>query len=238
MKANKLIIALTLSSALILVGLVVGYTARPWLNPSVSFTVQFHNEMSAFHQRVAANFSGEEIVFLGDSHTQGLAVHRVVPNSINFGVGSLQTNGVISQLEKMPTLTKANQVVIGIGFNDLRQMALADVIEQYERLLAMFNNETQVTVLAVMPIDERFIRAYSIVEAGELNGLIAEFNQQLAGITEQRPNTLFVDTYSWMLEDSRLPAKWHNDDGVHLSPAGYERLILLLNRAIAQKGMI
>lgn len=111
----------------------------------------------------------------------------------------------------------------------MRQTSQADVLVHYQQLLAMIHQGTKVTVLSVMPIDERFMRAASIVKPSELNMLILSFNQKLKEVVAQRPNTTFVDTYEWMLEDERLPAQWHNTDGVHLSPAGYERLITLLN---------
>lgn len=232
MKQKRILVALSIVTALVVLASLAGYKVRPILRPSASFTDLFHNEMLAFHSRIAANFSGDEVVFLGDSHIQGLAVHRIAPGAVNFGVGSLQTTGIKTQLTRIPNLTSVEHLVIGIGFNDLRQTSQADVLVHYQQLLAMIHQGTKVTVLSVMPIDERFMRAASIVKPSELNMLILSFNQKLKEVVAQRPNTTFVDTYEWMLEDERLPAQWHNTDGVHLSPAGYERLITLLNRTL------
>lgn len=232
MKRKRRLVALSVVAVLVVLTAMAGYKVRPILRPPTSFTDLFHNELLAFHSRVAANFSGDEVVFLGDSHIQGLAVHRIAPGAVNFGVGSLQTTGIKTQLARMPNLASVEHLVIGIGFNDLRQTSQTDALANYQQLLAMVPYDTKITVLSVMPIDERFIRAASIVEPNELNNLILSFNQKLEDAVAQRPNTSFIDTYSWMLEDGRLPAQWHNTDGVHLSPAGYERLITLLNSTL------
>ena len=52
----------------------------------------------AYHKRIDSNIPDDAVIFIGDSITEGLAVSSISPVSVNYGIGSDTTLGVLQRL--------------------------------------------------------------------------------------------------------------------------------------------
>jgi hypothetical protein len=68
--------------------------------------------MLTYHKRMDGNIPSGAVIFIGDSITQGLAVSAVYPKSVNYGIGSDTTIGVIKRLSDYKSLSRARAIVI------------------------------------------------------------------------------------------------------------------------------
>ena len=160
-----------------------------------------------------------EVVFLGDSLTQGF-VHegrtwsRLAPlRALNFGIAGdrIQHNlwrvehGVFEQ--RPPKL-----VVVEIGTNNARNSA-AELIEGTQALIAELRRRTpgsKILLLSLFPTRGRL-------------PLAAATNAGLARCADNR-NVFFLDLTSvWLNPDGTLREELRSADGCHILPVGYER---------------
>lgn len=149
-------------------------------------------------------------VFLGDSHTQGLAVAAVAPAAVNYGVGGLTTEGLLRQLPALRSLNTARVVVLMIGSNDLP----ADDQDAFEvRLQAIADGIPAPLVWHAIPRNRRVSEEVT-----------AEANAAIRRICKARPRCRYAET-EFAPEDFQK-------DGSHLSPSGYRKWMASLRAAV------
>lgn len=84
---------------------------------SSELTPHYHR-MLEYHKRMDGNVLTGSVIFFGDSITQGLCVSAVASHSVNYGIGSDTTFGVLERLKYYRSINRADVVVISIGVND------------------------------------------------------------------------------------------------------------------------
>jgi len=184
---------------------------------SPEITDYFRRTLS-YHARSVDAVPDGSVIFIGDSIVQGLAVAAVHPLSINYGIGSDTTKGVLDRLPiYMPALERARTIVLAIGINDIRYRSADDSIQNYIRILDTLPQDRRVVVSAILPIDES-----SRVELAGRKEWINRFNTSLRRITDARELVMFVDSATALDTDGdgRLDPSLHDGDGVHLNSAG------------------
>lgn len=183
---------------------------RPELTPH-------YERMLRYHERALAQVPPGSILFVGDSLTQGLCVPAISPRGINYGIGGDTSLGVLQRLESYrPALDQAALVVLAIGVNDFRFRGDAELLRNYERILARLD-PLPVLISSILPVD-----ALLQSEVRDLASRIAGVNAQLARLAATRANTRFLDNTAALDTDGdgRLDARFHVGDGLHLGPAG------------------
>ncbi len=196
--------------------------------PSPEITPHFKN-MINYHQSVDDSLPDGVTVFIGDSITQGLATAAVSELSVNYGIGSDTTVGVLERLPIYNSMETAKAIVIAIGVNDLSRRENHVILENYDNILKRIPPQTNVVVSAVHPIDEKF----ASVKAK--NSRIRELNTSLEMLAEKYQNTIFTNSATKMGDiDGNLLPEYHIGDGVHLSSEGYEVWISKLKASLAR----
>lgn len=189
---------------------------------------EFHRVMVQFHQRVDENLNAGCAIFIGDSHIQGLAVDAIAPKAVNYGIGGDTTAGVLERLPSYGKISQAKVVVLMVGYNDLRYRDDNSIGSNYSRILKAIPAHVPILTIEVPLVNE-----YS---AGlrDVNKRIRNINKMIKVLVEKRDQSVFLPLPPDMFQDRQLKAKYHRGDGIHLNAGGYEILISMIKKAMAE----
>lgn len=206
----------------------IGYRQDLTTEVKPEITLYFH-QMVKYHQRIDPNVPDGAVIFIGDSITQGLCVSAVVTPSVNYGIGSDTTFGVLKRLPKYQSLSRASACVMAIGVNDLQLRENEEILKNYSRILHAVPQHLPFVLSAVLPIDERVYADFQ-----GINARIKELNHDLRVVCNtERPRCTFVDPGSKFIDSSgNLRKDYADGDGLHLNGAGNSIWIQELKEAI------
>ena len=154
-----------------------------------------------------------DIVFLGDSITEGGSWHELFPGLPvrNRGIGGDTTTGVLARLHQV-TDGKPSKIFLLIGTNDLAMGAdVADIVSNVESIVETIqasSPETQVFVQSVLPRDADYRKDIEAINAG--------IQRAIGG------KAVWVDLYALLLDarDGSIRDDLSNDE-LHLMGEGY-----------------
>lgn len=169
------------------------------------------------------------VVFLGSSTFQGLDVSAVTPLGLNLGIGGDTLPGLAKRITGYRSLQRARAVLINIGLNDLMQRC-KHPDTPLDTLLAQIPATVPVAVLGVQAVDPGRHGARC---DGRIAQLIAEFNAAQARACAARPQCRFVPHPATPGDPRATIGRWLEQDGIHLSPAGYLELAGALRGALS-----
>ena len=139
-------------------------------------TVYKHERRGYLARRhTAATISG--VWFIGDSHMDRLDVSRISPSSQNLGIGGDTTKDVLLRISDYEPLTRADAIVIGVGFNDLLRNTPDETAANLRLILEKIDYSIQVLLLSSLPVNE------NRVDLPFGNAEIAELNQHYSAIS-------------------------------------------------------
>lgn len=188
-----------------------------------------YQAMADFQDRVDQNVLAQSVLFIGDSHIQGLAVSAVSARAVNFGIGGDTTVGVMKRLRNYRSLKSAKAVVLAVGFNDLRFRSNDKIVENLREILAFFDERVKVVLCAVIPVGEKEHEAF--------NERISNLNAALENSAKRHGNVIYLDSFTELLTaQGYLPATYHLPDAIHLSERGYAHWISRLTNSLKSAG--
>ncbi len=189
-----------------------------------------YRTMLRYHQRLDGNVPDRAVVFIGDSLTQGLCTDAVACPSVNYGIGSDTTVGVLGRLPHYQhSLKGASAVVLAIGVNDLMFRDNPSIVTHYGRILRELPAGVRVVCSALLPIHEGIYRP----NPGVNNARIQALNAALKALCSNDPRCVFVDPRSGLTApDGQLRADLQDGDGIHLNSAGNQVWIEALRGAL------
>ncbi len=192
----------------------VGYRVGLIRPPEIT---EHFEQMIRYHKRMDPNIPDGAVIFIGDSIVQGLCVSAVVTPSVNFGIGSDTTVGVLKRLPEYHSLERASVCVMAIGINDLERRRNEEILKNYSLIVRAVPPRLPLVFSAVLPVDERVRNGL----AGK-NSRIRKLNSGLKALCEGRsPKCIFVDTGPKLIDSSdNLRKEYDAGDGVHLNGAG------------------
>lgn len=168
------------------------------------------------------------IIIIGDSITQGLAVSAVSANSVNFGIGSDTTVGVLERLPDYKSLSRARAIILAIGVNDLRRRSNDAIVNNYKKILNQLPINIPIIASAILPIDEEIKN-----KRGLNNNRISALNIAIRSLGESHKNVYFANPTKQLIDsDNNLLDLYHVGDGVHLNTRGYDVWIRELRKAL------
>jgi lysophospholipase L1-like esterase len=179
---------------------------------------EHYKRMLRYHVRMDGNVPHGSVVFMGDRLTQGLFTDAVASPSVNFGIGSDTTVGVLARLpEYRQSLQHASAVVLAIGVNDMGFRDNQQIVENYKRILQALPDGVTVVCSAVLPVNDGTYGNLSVVN----NARITDLNTSLKAFCSANPQCIFVDPRSRLIgSDGSLSAALEDGDGIHLNSAG------------------
>ncbi len=186
-----------------------------------------YQRLTTSHRRMDGSVPQHAVIFIGDSITAGLATSAVSALSVNYGIGSDTTLGVLNRLPYYRSIDTAAAVVLAIGVNDLPRRDNQAILVNYKKILDSLAGRSRLVVSGILPVDERV--------SGQRwpNSRITQLNAALQQLVLAYPNAGFVDSSRLLQDDSgNLHAEYHTGDGIHLSTAGYQIWIRQLTLAL------
>jgi len=185
-----------------------------------------YRTMLESHSKIDPHVPDGAVLFVGDSHIQGLCVSAVADRAVNYGISGDTTVGVLGRIDEYASIARARAVVLEVGVNDLRRRPNDRIIANYERIISKIPRDVRVVVSAVLPVDERVTDKYT-------NRRIDQLNAGLKRLCGQRPNCRFVDVAGRLKgATGNLGSEYHTGDGLHLSHSGYRFWIDSLREAL------
>ncbi|MCI2282236.1 GDSL-type esterase/lipase family protein [Colwellia sp. MSW7] len=183
----------------------------------------------AFYLRTDKNLSRGKVIFIGDSHVQGLAVNEVTRHGINFGIGRDTSKIVLKRIKEYQSIQSAKAIVFSFGINDLQYRTSKEIIENYKKIFDSTPKDTIKIVCAVFNIDT----GTALLSVN--NNDIRLLNNKLAKFSSNYENTTFLNINSTLNHNYELLSQYHIGDGIHLNTGGYQVWIDALKETLTRR---
>ena len=164
-----------------------------------------------------------DIVFLGDSQTNGCEWHEMLdrPNVKNRGISSDVIQGFADRVDAIVSGRPAKIFILG-GVNDISHNLSADSIATaMEHLIVKIKKSspsTRIYLQSLLPIDNSFRRYKAMIGKEQV---IVDSNRKLQEVAK-RQNVTWIDLFSKMADPATgAMKKGLTNDGLHLLGAGY-----------------
>jgi beta-glucosidase len=221
-----------MNKSLALAGLLAGFQfalgsafAHSATEPAPRPDKWWQDRHAGFNTNVAALGSKSQVIFIGDSITQGWegegkevwAKYYAHRNAINLGIGGDRTQHVLWRLENgnlAGLKPKAAVVMIGTNNSNGEDNTPEQIVEGVRAIVSKLRAtlpDTKVLLVAIFPRSENFS-----VQRGKL----AQINQVLRRAADEQ-NVFWVDFGHRFLNDDGTMPKELMPDYLHLSPKGY-----------------
>lgn len=195
------------------------------------FTTYDHN-----HNK-EEDLTGETIVFLGDSITNGYKLDSHFKtytknySVINSGINGNVTDDILNNLKHRVLQYNPSKVFLLIGTNDIGLGKdtdyITDNVEKIIEKIKKHDKKTQIYVESVYPVDEEKNTA-----SGRNNDTIKELNKKVKTLCK-KDNITYIDCYDSLLNDEGQLKDEYTYDGLHLTEKGYDVVTKKLEKYIS-----
>ena len=175
-----------------------------------------------------------QVVFLGDSLTEGGQWDKYFPNSntANRGISGDNTEGMFKRIGEIAE-SKPSKLFILAGINDIAQGAEdSHIIARMRNLIYQVkikSPNTQIFVCSVLPINGDF-EIYGTLKKKEKQ--IEQLNKNSEKLCKSRGDIVFINAYpDFLIKKRKLDPKY-TTDGLHLTPEGYDLLASILKKYV------
>lgn len=186
--------------------------------------LSFYERMVVYHKTMDGSIPQGSVLFIGDSITQSLVTSAITSYSVNLGIGSDTTDGVIKRLPLYKSIERAKAVVLAIGINDIHQgVDSSETSINYKNILKNIPSNITVYASSVIPIGVN-------AERKDFNNTdIISLNEVIENLAKEQSNVVYLDIHNELKNEAGyLREAFHIGDGVHLSTEGYAKLIQIL----------
>jgi lysophospholipase L1-like esterase len=174
------------------------------------------------HAKLDASVPPGATLFLGDSHTQFMPVSAVAALAVNYGIARQRSDQLLRSVETYRAASTARAVVVLIGSNDVAQGREAGIGDRYRAILGKIAPGIPVFLVSLPPAQDEAAAAR-----------VLAVNAIARAACKQDRRCTFVDAWAALTHNDRPIAGVLGQDGSHLSPAGYARLISALRAALS-----
>lgn len=193
----------------------------------------WYADLHGFYRRQDAQLAPARIVFLGDSHLQGLAVSELSADGVNFGIGGDTSAALLTRLPDYQAVRSAKAIVLVIGTNDLTRRDNDQIIANLKQLLAQLP-AVPVLLSTILPVDDR-----EQPQLGKRVPRLLSLRQLFADECAVHSGCQLLDSFALFADESgRFASSWHEADGIHLNAAGYARWQQAMQTALVQMRVV
>ena len=197
------------------------FTKKQEFNPT------YYEKKCAMFELENANFSHGQIVFIGDSITDGCALDNYYYDlplaTYNRGIGGDNTSGVLNRLKTSLFDIKPSKVVMMIGINDINGcMSKEKILNNYEKILTQISNNlptAKVFCMSILPINKT-LENYTPINVEQSTSIILQVNPEIEKLAN-RFNYTFVNLFPSFCNSNNLLKDNLTPDGIHLNNEGY-----------------
>ena len=184
--------------------------------------------MTHFHARMDANLPEKSVLFIGDSIIQGLAVSAIAIPSVNYGIGTDTTTGVLQRILTYSSLRKADAIVLHIGWNDFKYREDAIIIDNIKKIIQRVPKELPIILSALFITNTKYHSEYI-----NLNKRAQNINIQLEKWAARQARIFFVDSNPLLSNtEGEIKTDFHIGDGLHLNTQGNALFIEVIKKGL------
>lgn len=184
------------------------------------FQAYYDAKVASYEEENQTILPGEvDVVFLGDSLTDGCDLARYYPDYVclNRGIGGDTTTGLLKRMKVSVYDVKPKVAVLLIGGNNLKTM-----FEDYEELLKGLQGNIPDTKVVLV----------SLTSMSEKNEIAALNNVRIKLLAEHYGYE-YADVFSALFDEGSMAIRAeYTSDGAHLTDAGYQVLSAVITAAI------
>lgn len=182
-----------------------------------------------FLRRLDSTADAGGVVFLGDSQLRSVDQGSVTLRPIGLTIPGDTTRRVMRRMGDYRSVAAARVIVLQVGVNDLLFRSPAEAEESYGELLRALPAGVPVIANAVLPVDERAVKE-KLTNIG-IRALNAGIERRCAA----HGRCTFVDPTLDLIDPTgNLQSRYHEGDGLHLSPSGYRIWMSFLEQALTR----
>jgi lysophospholipase L1-like esterase len=195
---------------------------------------RWENEIRKFEEHDSVNSPHPGgVLFTGSSSIRMWDLKESFPDleAVNRGFGGCYLSDVAHFADRVVLPHKPRLVIVYAGDNDIAAgKAPEQVVEAYQQLIHTIHTALPQTRIAFISIKPSLARWKLVEKMRATNGAIA-------AIAAADPRLDYIDIDAPMLGPDQLPRpELFRDDGLHLSPAGYqlwaERVLPVIERSV------
>ena len=214
-------------------------TAFLFRAPKSGDEISYYDQKCNMFALENANLAHGQIVFIGDSITDGCALDNyysaLSPATYNRGIGGDNTEGVLNRLKISLFHIKPSKIVLMIGINDINgNVSNQKILENYDEILTQIKAElpdTQVFCVSILPINND-LESYTLINVDKTTERVLEINPEIKKLAEEH-GYQFVDVFDEFADENRHLYKELSPDGIHLNDPGYQKYSGLLKPYLA-----
>lgn len=177
-----------------------------------------------------ANFARNQIVFIGDSLTDGCMLDNFYSNlplaKYNRGIGGDTTSGVLKRLKLSLFDIDPSKIVLLIGTNDINGGVEVDkILENYRNILKEISTnlpQAEVVCVSLLPLNKQ-LETFTNINVDKSMQTIVSINPEIEKIVNEF-NYNFVDVFDEFVDSNNYLIKELSPDGIHLNSDGYVKL--------------
>lgn len=198
-------------------------------------------QLGRYHEddlrRENAHMPGPDVIFLGDSITDGWKLDEYFPkkNYVNRGISGQTTPQMLVRMRPDVLDLQPKSVLILAGTNDLAgntgPQSTQQIEENYASIAELARAHKLAVIFAsVLPVSDYGPRPMT---QGRPPEKIRELNDWLKKYTADN-HFVYLDYYSHMTDDKGMLRKELSEDGLHPNAEGYKVMAPLAQQAIDQ----
>ena len=182
----------------------------------------------------------QNIVFFGDSITEGYKVKEFFPDTfvINSGISGDRSNQLLERIVNAVYIYNPSKVFILIGINDMNggvsEEQILNNIQKIINDIKINRKYTKIYIESIYPINrEMFKEMKTEFNKDVTNDKIKEINSKIKTMCEEN-DINYVDVYSSLIDDNGNLKAVYSKEGLHLTDLGYFKVTKVLEKYISE----
>ena len=194
-------------------------------------TEEYHNTKVAAFEKENPGLNDVDVVFLGDSLTDGCDLNKYYPlyTAVNRGISGDTTDGLLNRLKVSAYDVEPTGVVLLIGVNDIsRGVKPSELYENYEKIITGLKENLPDTIIIWCSMTALGGKS------AKYNDTVIIGNQKIKLLAEKY-DCVFVDLFSPLCDaEIREIREEYTVDGTHLTDAGYQVITREIKKALEE----
>ncbi len=192
-------------------------------------TEEYYNTKVESFEKENPTLNDVDIVFLGDSLTDGCDVKKYYPEytAVNRGISGDTADGLLNRLKVSAYDVEPTGVVLLIGVNDIsRGVKPSELYDNYEKIITGLKENLPDTIIIWCSMTALGGKS------AKYNDTVIICNQKIKLLAEKH-GCVFVDLFTPLCDaDTREIREEYTVDGTHLTDAGYQVITQEINNVL------
>lgn len=194
---------------------------------TIPFIMEHHN--NRIRQFEQEPMKTGQIIFLGNSITEGGNWHQLFPNHdvVNRGIGGDIAHGILRRMDEI-IQRKPSKLFLLIGINDIGkdipEAVIADNIGKIISRLKKESPKTEIIVQSILPVNSEYPK---FPQHYDKQFRVLMTNQLIYKVCKDQ-EVRFVNLFPYFLDDRQRLKSELTGDGLHLNAEGYKLWVEIL----------